>query len=117
FTGAVALSASGAPAGVTVSFDHASLTGSGSAQMTVATTASATPGSYPLTVTGTSGSLSHSASYALTVNAQPQNNGVAFSDDAESGMTQWITYSQNPSDPQWSIEKSSASHSGTHRFR
>ncbi|GIE24199.1 hypothetical protein Ahu01nite_073010 [Winogradskya humida] len=63
----VALTSSGAPTGVTVSFSPASVTSGGSSTMTVATTASAAPGSYTITVTGT-GSASHSASYTLTVN-------------------------------------------------
>jgi hypothetical protein len=58
-----------------------------------------------------------SASFALTVSSQPGNKGVVFSDDAESGMGQWTTYTQNPGEPNWGIEKSTASHSGTHRFR
>ncbi|MEU4220682.1 M20/M25/M40 family metallo-hydrolase [Actinoplanes sp. NPDC026623] len=63
----VALTSSGAPAGVSVSFSPASVTSGGSSTMTVATTAAAAPGSYTITVTG-AGSASHSASYTLTVN-------------------------------------------------
>lgn len=62
----VTLGSSGAPAGVSVSFSPASVTSGGSSTMTVATTASAAPGSYTITVTGT-GSATHSASYTLTV--------------------------------------------------
>ncbi|WP_067499047.1 M28 family peptidase [Actinoplanes sp. TFC3] len=63
----VALSSSGAPAGVSVSFSPASVTSGGSSTMTVATTTAAAPGSYTITVTGT-GSASHSASYTLVLN-------------------------------------------------
>jgi aminopeptidase S len=63
----VTLSSTGAPSGVSVSFSPASVTSGGSSTMTIATTASAVPGSYTITVTG-SGSVSHSATYALTVN-------------------------------------------------
>ncbi|MFF8785097.1 M28 family peptidase [Streptomyces sp. NPDC015125] len=62
----VALSASGAPSGVTVSFSPASVTSGGSSTMTVATTSSAAPGTYPLTVTGT-GSVTHTTPYTLTI--------------------------------------------------
>ncbi|MGW2916750.1 M28 family peptidase [Streptomyces angustmyceticus] len=62
----VALSAAGAPAGVTVSFSPASVTSGGSSTMTVATTSGAAPGTYPLTVTGT-GSVTHTTQYTLTV--------------------------------------------------
>lgn len=62
----VQLSASGAPAGVTVSFSPGSVTSGNSSTMTVATAAGTAPGSYPLTVTGT-GSVTHTATYTLTV--------------------------------------------------
>ncbi len=117
FTSAVTLATSGAPAGVTVSLDHASITGSGSAGLSIATTAAAAAGTYAIAISGTSGSLRHSAAFSLTVKAKPSTGGVAFSDDAESGMGQWTTYAQNSSDPKWGIESSSAAHGGTHRFR
>ncbi|WP_412542948.1 choice-of-anchor B family protein [Longispora sp. K20-0274] len=63
----VNLTASGAPAGVTVSFSPSSVTSGASSTMTVATTASAAPGNYPITVTGT-GTATHSTTYTLTVN-------------------------------------------------
>ena len=69
FTGAVALSASGLPTGASASFNPTSITGSGSSTLTIITASSTPSGSYTLTDTGTSGSLSHSASAVLTVNA------------------------------------------------
>jgi aminopeptidase S len=63
----VALTSSGAPSGVSVSFSPASVTSGGSSTLTVATTTAAAPGSYTITVTG-AGSVTHSASYTLTVN-------------------------------------------------
>ncbi|MFV2114923.1 M28 family peptidase [Micromonospora sp. LOL_025] len=64
----VGLSATGAPAGVTVSFSPSSVTSGGSATMTVSASASAPVGTYTLTVTGAgSGGVSRSASYTLTV--------------------------------------------------
>jgi Right handed beta helix region len=71
FSGTVSLSAAGLPSGVTAGFSPASVTGSGSSTFTLTAGASAVPGVYPLTVSGTSGSLSHSASLALTVNPAP----------------------------------------------
>jgi regulation of enolase protein 1 (concanavalin A-like superfamily) len=63
FNGSVALSVS-APAAVTTSLNPASVTGSGSAALSAGSTAA---GSSTLTVTGTSGSLSHSTTVALNV--------------------------------------------------
>ena len=65
FVGAVGLSASGLPAGASASFSPASTTTSSS--LTVTTTTSVSPGSYPFTITGTSGSLTHTASATLVV--------------------------------------------------
>jgi beta-glucanase (GH16 family) len=77
FTGTVALSAGGLPSGASASFNPTSITGSGSSTLTVTTASSTPPGSYTLSVTGTSGSLAHSASVVLTVSAtapQPPSN-------------------------------------------
>ncbi|SEO31399.1 glycosyl hydrolase family 18 protein [Actinacidiphila rubida] len=63
----VALSVSGAPAGVTASVSPASVTAGGSATLSVSTTAAAASGTYALTVTGTEGSAVHTATYTLTV--------------------------------------------------
>jgi hypothetical protein len=67
FTGAVALSASGLPAGATVTFNPTSITTSGSSAMTV-TTASTTPlASSALTIKGTSGGVTQTATAKLAV--------------------------------------------------
>src|SRR4029077_7750146 len=55
FTGTVTFSASGLPSGAGASFNPASVAGSGSSAMTVTTSGTTPPGSYPLTITGTSG--------------------------------------------------------------
>ncbi|MEZ0093321.1 glycosyl hydrolase family 8 [Streptacidiphilus sp. EB129] len=65
----VALTASGAPSGVTVGFSPASISSGGSSTMTVSTSSSVAAGSYPLTVTGTAASGSHSTGYTLTVSS------------------------------------------------
>jgi len=71
FASPVSLTLSGQPAGVTGTFTPASVTPSsgGSATSTLAVNVgtTTTTGSYILTITGTSGSLSHQASITLTV--------------------------------------------------
>jgi hypothetical protein len=66
FTGSVSLSASGLPAGAGASFSPNPATTSST--LTVTTAATTPIGSYPLTITGTSGSLSHTALATLVVN-------------------------------------------------
>ena len=72
--GSVSLSASGQPAGVTVSFNPASVTAGGSSTLTASTTAAATPGTYPITATGVEGSKTHTASLSLTITAPATND-------------------------------------------
>jgi subtilisin family serine protease len=73
FAGTVALSLSGLTATqATWSFAPAAITGgAGASQLTVTPAASLAPGSYPLTVTGTSGSLAHTTAVTLVVAAVP----------------------------------------------
>jgi hypothetical protein len=68
FTGTVTLSESGLPAGVTANFTVTSLT-SGDSTLNVTVGNSVTPGTYPFTITGTSGTLTHSANASLEVQA------------------------------------------------
>ncbi|MFI0153598.1 M28 family peptidase [Streptomyces lydicus] len=86
----VQLSASGAPAGVTVSFSPGSVTSGNSSTMTVATAAGTAPGSYPLTVTGT-GSVTHTATYTLTVRGTGSCNGQQLLTNGgfETGTSPW----------------------------
>ena len=72
FTGSVTLSASGLPAGATASFAPNPATSTSSMTVTTATTTPA--GSYPLTITGVSGTLSHTASVTLVVTAAGAGN-------------------------------------------
>jgi hypothetical protein len=65
FTGAVALSLTGVPAGATASFSPNPTTTT--ATLTIQTSSSTPQGSYTLTITGASGSLSHSTSAGLQV--------------------------------------------------
>lgn len=67
FDSAVSLSATGQPAGVTVTFNPTSITGNGTSTMTMAVASSTVAGVYPITVTGTSGSTVETTTVTLTV--------------------------------------------------
>src|SRR5437870_3130373 len=69
FTAAVSLSAAGLPAGTSASFSPNPATASST--MTVGTGAATPPGSYALTITGVSGTLTRTTSVTLTVNPAP----------------------------------------------
>jgi hypothetical protein len=72
FTGAIALSVSGLPADVTATFDHTSITGTGTAKLTVNVAPTAAAGTFTITVTGTtSGGLTHFTNALLIVKAVP----------------------------------------------
>jgi hypothetical protein len=77
FTGAVTLSVSGLPAGATAGFNPGSVTTSGNSTLTVTTASTSPAGNYSLTITGTSGSLVHSTTVTLVVNA-PGGGGGDF---------------------------------------
>jgi probable HAF family extracellular repeat protein len=67
FNGTVTFSVSGLPAEATGTFTPPSVVGSGSSTLSVSTAATTPAGSYPLTITATSGTLSHSAVVTLVV--------------------------------------------------
>ena len=67
FSSAVALTAGDLPAGVTVAIAPASLSGTGTSQVIVTVATTATAGTYPIIITGTSGTLSHATTVSLTV--------------------------------------------------
>ncbi len=71
FNSAIALSAAGQPAGVTVSFSPTSIAapGSGSSTMTINVASGTTAGTSTITVTGTGGGITHTATVTLTVTA------------------------------------------------
>ncbi len=69
FAGSVALSVTGLPSGATGSFNPASVTGGGDSTLTISTAGTVAAGTYPLTITGVSGSVTHSASVSLSVSA------------------------------------------------
>jgi galactose oxidase-like protein/PKD domain-containing protein len=69
FTDTVNFSVSGLPSGASASLVPASVTGSGSSSLTVTTSASTPVGSYALSITGTTATLSHSVNVTLNVNS------------------------------------------------
>ena len=75
FGATVNLSVSGLPSGAGGSFTPPSVTGSGQSTLSITTTPTILPGTYPLTITGTSGSLTHSRSVTLVVTAPPAPPG------------------------------------------
>ncbi len=67
FSSPISLTATGQPTGVTVTFSPTSISGAGSSGMSIAVGSSVAAGSYPITVTGTSGSLVKTTTVTLTV--------------------------------------------------
>ncbi|GII65403.1 hypothetical protein Skr01_54880 [Sphaerisporangium krabiense] len=64
-TDEVTLSATGLPAGTTAAWTPPSVTGTGESRLTVTVPPETPPGAYPLTITGTSGSATHSRQVTL----------------------------------------------------
>ncbi|MGY0237117.1 alpha-lytic protease prodomain-containing protein [Longispora urticae] len=86
----IALAATGAPAGVAVTFNPGSVQSGGSSTATIATTSAAAAGTYPITVTGTGANVGHSATYTLTVTTDPGPSGSIVNGDFETGdLTGW----------------------------
>ena len=71
FNAALALSASGQPTGVTVSFNPTSIgaSGNGSSQMTITLASSVAAGTYPITITATGGGVTQTTTVSLVVPA------------------------------------------------
>jgi len=71
FADDVALSLTGLPAGVgTASFSPPVIAGAGSSQLTVTTFPTAPGGTYPLTITGTAGGVTHTVAVTLVISAR-----------------------------------------------
>jgi subtilase family serine protease len=79
FDSAISLSASGQPTGVTVSFNPTSITGAGTSTMTMLVAASTAPGTYTITVKGTSGSTVETTTVSLTVTGTSPNFTISAS--------------------------------------
>ena len=75
FSGSITLSVNGLPWGATASFWPSIITGSGSSTLYISTSTQTMPGSYVITITGQSGSLTRSTSVVLTVDAAPPTGG------------------------------------------
>jgi hypothetical protein len=93
FDGAVQLTASGAPQGVTLSLDPAAPTGNTSA-LSIQIGEGASPGTATLTVTGSAEGLeSRSATLALTITERPSGTGnVVFTFCGDTGLPLWVAY-------------------------
>jgi hypothetical protein len=65
FTGSVALNVSGLPAGAVATFSPATIAAAGSSTLTITTGTTTPSGSYPFTITGTSGALTSTAAVTL----------------------------------------------------
>jgi hypothetical protein len=76
FDSAVALSATGQPTGVTVSFNPTPIAapGSGSSTMTMAVASTTVTGTYTITVTGTGGGVTHTTAVTVTVTTPANAN-------------------------------------------
>jgi uncharacterized membrane protein len=70
FTGSIALAASGLPSGLTVTFGTNPVT-SGNDTITFTAACSVTPGTYQITLTGTSGSVTSTTTFTITVTGTP----------------------------------------------
>jgi kumamolisin len=87
FNSAVALTASGQPAGVTATFTPASIAapGSGSSTLTLALASTTAAGTYAITVTGTGGGITQTATVSLTVTTATTAGGFTLSISPTSG--------------------------------
>ncbi len=84
FDSAIALTASGAPSGVTLTLSPTSITGAGTSVLTLAVASTTATGTYTISVTGTSGSTTETTTVSLTVTA-PQTGTFTISVSPSSG--------------------------------
>ena len=85
----VKLALEGAPPGVTGTFDPAQLQASAPVKLAIVVAADATPGTYPLKVTGASGPYANSVAFDLVVSPPPEKakdgDACGSDDDCQSG--------------------------------
>jgi mannan endo-1,4-beta-mannosidase len=93
FTGSVALTIGGLPAGVSASFSPASTTGN-SSTLTLTAAATATAGTSNITITATSGSTVRTSTIALTVNTSGGSGGSATATAVVTSTSGWFTEEQ-----------------------
>jgi hypothetical protein len=84
FNGNVSYAISGLPAGATATFTPSVIAGSGSSILNIATTSATAAGTYSLVVTGTSGTLQHTANLSLTVVSTGADFGLAATPASQS---------------------------------
>src|SRR5205085_12155190 len=70
FTDSITMGVSGLPSGVAAGFSPAVLT-NGDSTLSVTVGSGVTPGTYPFTISGVSGAVTHSANASLVVQAAP----------------------------------------------
>ncbi|MFD5461353.1 glycosyl hydrolase family 18 protein [Kitasatospora sp. NPDC127059] len=85
----VNLSVSGAPAGVTATVTPGSVTAGNGATLNIATTSAAAAGTYPLTVTATGPSGTHTATYSLTVTGTTPSTSLVNGDLETGNLAPW----------------------------
>jgi subtilase family serine protease len=102
FNSSIALSASGEPSGVSVTFDPTSIIGAGTSTMTMSVASSTSPGTYPITITGTSGGATQTTTVSLkvasvgsggdfTVRASPASLALAWGSSGTSTITTTVS--------------------------
>jgi hypothetical protein len=84
----VTLTTTGAPAGVSASLSPASITSGSSSTLTLAVAATTTPGTYPITITGT-GATTHSTTFTLTVTGAPGSGGITNGGFESGNLSSW----------------------------
>ncbi|MFI9156226.1 glycosyl hydrolase family 18 protein [Kitasatospora aureofaciens] len=89
----VGLSVSGAPAGVTATVTPGSVTAGNGATLNIATTSAAAAGTYPLTVTATAPSGTHTATYSLTVTGTAPSTGLVNGGLETGSLAPWTCQS------------------------
>ncbi|ARF77818.1 glycosyl hydrolase family 18 protein [Kitasatospora aureofaciens] len=89
----VSLSVSGAPAGVTATVTPGSVTAGNGAILNIATTSAAAAGTYPLTVTATAPSGTHTATYSLTVTGTTPSTGLVNGGLETGSLAPWTCQS------------------------
>ena len=87
----VSLTASGQPAGTTVSFNPASVTAGGSSTMTVSVGSTTAAGTYPITVTGTGTTATHTTTVTLTVTAAAASDFSISASPSSLGIAQGVS--------------------------
>ena len=89
FNSSIALSASGEPSGVTVTFSPPSVNGAGTSTMTMSVASSTPVGTYPITITGTSGNATQSTTISLKVLSAGSGGGFTIRTSPTSLALAW----------------------------